>query len=80
MTVLLDRSIGSCSGLSISLVFASYGGHLNVIKLLVHHGALIDSKLPDEGLDVLCTMSALEGACRRGHVLENNSMQIVSAA
>lgn len=68
VTVLLDRSIGSCSGLSISLVFASYGGHLNVIKLLVHHGALIDSKLPDEGLDVLCTVSAPEGACRRGHL------------
>ena len=67
VTVLLDQSTGRCPGFNSSLVFASYGGRLNVVKLLIHHGAPIDSKFPDEGYDALCTMSALEGACRRGH-------------
>lgn len=68
VTVLLDRSTGRCEGVSSSLVFASYGGRLNVVKLLIDNGASIDSKFPGEGNDALCTMSALEGACRRGHL------------
>ena len=68
VTVLLDQSTGPCPGLNSSLVFASYGGRLNVVRLLIQNGAPVDSKFPDEEYDALCTMSALEGACRRGHV------------
>lgn len=66
--VVLDESTGRCIGFESALVFASYGGRLNVVKLLIRDGAPIDSIFPDEGDDALCTMSALEGACRRGHL------------
>ena len=58
--VLLDHRTGPHRNLDSSLVFASCNGHLNVVRLLLKHGAAIDATL---SLNSAETLSALEGAC-----------------
>lgn len=63
VTVLLDHSTGSCPGMDTSLVIASKGGHMNVVKLLLQYGAQVDSSFEAGGGE-----TALGAACMWGHL------------
>ena len=63
--VLFDRRIGPCPSLDSSLVYAAFGGHLNVAKLLLQNGAAIDGTTSYEHK---YRTSVLESACTGGHL------------
>lgn len=66
--VLLDHSTGSCPDLDSSLCFASYRGHLNVVKLLLQHGARVSSVVNGALFLLGETTTALGAACAAGHL------------
>lgn len=68
VTVLLDRRTGSCPGLDTSLIFASYSNPLEVVKILLEHGASVDGTFDIAIGGVTESYTALSAACRRGHV------------
>ena len=62
--VLLDHSTGSCPGPDTSLIFASSKGHMNVVKLLLLHGARVDSTMEESSVK----FTALGEACIMGNL------------
>lgn len=65
VAVLLDPSTGICPGADTSLIFASSIGYLNVVNLLLQHGARVDSTVKNECVDS-GNITALAVACMVG--------------
>ena len=65
VTVCLDSGTGACPNLGSSLCYASFNGHLEVVKLLRQNGAPINSTV-NIRVSGGKTFSALEAVCYRG--------------
>ena len=61
--VLLDRRTEPYPNLDSSLVYASYGGHLNIARLLLQNGAAIDGTIQIGSGEISALESACEGGC-----------------